>query len=210
MTGRRQNKLFQSIYRTVFRQLPTSSRPYHKAAFLLQLLDWSRHMFWYFSVFFLFLACIGNLWLIVYFIKSKGENPPFIASWGKPKKEIIWQADLFLKQNPHATTADLGCGSAGLLIPLAKKFPHHNFVGYEWDILPYMLAIYKTRNLPNITILYRDFFKEDLSLPFDFMLLRNQYWKEDWKKIKRWIAAKQLSHFRNFQIVSLGAKKKLP
>lgn len=120
-------------------------------------------MFLYFALFLFFLALLGNLWLVIYFIKSNGHNPPFIASLGKPKTEVIRQASLFLEQNSSAQTADLGCGSGSLLIPLAQKFPDHHFVGYEWDIIPYMLAIFKTRHLPNVTILYRDFFQEDLS-----------------------------------------------
>ena len=120
-------------------------------------------MFLYLAIFLFILACLFNLWLIFYFIKSNGKNPPFIASFGRPKQEVIKQAGLFINQNPQAKVADLGCGSGSLLIPLARQFPDTEFVGYEWDIIPYMLAVYKTRNLPNVTILYRDFFKEDLS-----------------------------------------------
>lgn len=120
-------------------------------------------MFLYLAIFLFILACLFNLWLIFYFIKSNGKNPPFIASFGRPKQEVIKQAGLFINQNPQAKVADLGCGSGSLLIPLARQFPDTEFVGYEWDITPYMLAVYKTRNLPNVTILYRDFFKEDLS-----------------------------------------------
>ena len=120
-------------------------------------------MFVYFSYFLFVLACILNIYLIVFFIKSKGELPPFIASVGAPKKAVIEQASAFLKQNPTAKIADLGCGSGSLLIPLAKQFPNHQFVGYEWDFVPYFLGKLKAHKLKNITYLRRDFFKEDLS-----------------------------------------------
>ena len=120
-------------------------------------------MFIYFSLFLFFLALLGNFWLVISFIRSHGQNPPFIASFGSPKAELLHQASLYLKQNPNILTADLGCGSGSLLIPLAKTFPKHKFIGYEWDIIPYMLAVLKTRHLPNITILHRNFFREDLS-----------------------------------------------
>ena len=110
-----------------------------------------------------------NIWLITRFIKSHGHNPPFIPSFGKLKTEIIKQASVFLAQHPKALTTDLGCGSGTLLIPLAKKFPDHLFVGYEWDIVPYTLARYKTRKLLNITILRGDFFQQDLS-KYDLVL----------------------------------------
>ena len=120
-------------------------------------------MYLYLSFFLFVLACLINIWLIFGFIKSKGHNPPFIVSFGNPKKEIIQQAELYLTQHPKAITVDLGCGSGSLLIPLAQKYPHYRFVGYEWDIIPYMLAIYKTRNMDNIKILYKNFFLENLS-----------------------------------------------
>ena len=61
-------------------------------------------MFFYFALFLFILACFFNLWLIIYFVKSRGLNPPFIASFGKPKKETIRQAALFLQQHPDAQT----------------------------------------------------------------------------------------------------------
>lgn len=120
-------------------------------------------MFLYFSYFLFILACILNIYLIAFFIKSKGELPPFIASVGAPKKAVIEQASAFLKQHPSAKIADLGCGSGSLLIPLAQKFPNHQFVGYEWDFIPYFWAKLKSHKIPNIKFLRRDFFKEDLS-----------------------------------------------
>ena len=120
-------------------------------------------MFLYFALFLFTVVLIINVWLVARFIKSRGHNPPFIPSFGKLKTEILSRASDFLAQHPEAITTDLGCGSGTLLIPLAKKFPNHQFVGYEWDIVPYVLATYKTKKLPNVTILRRDFFEEDLS-----------------------------------------------
>lgn len=119
-------------------------------------------MLFYFALFIFILACLFNLWLITCFIKSKGQNPPFIISFGRPKEEMIRQAASFLQQHPNAKTVDLGCGLANLLLPLAKQFPNHQFVGYEWSFFLHKWAVFRTRNLPNLKILRHDFFKTDL------------------------------------------------
>ncbi|MBR1778318.1 MAG: class I SAM-dependent methyltransferase [Alphaproteobacteria bacterium] len=58
---------------------------------------------------------------------------------------------------------DLGCGSGSLLIPLAQKFPQHHFIGYDWDKVPYFIAKFRSRKIPNIQLFNRNFMKENYS-----------------------------------------------
>ena len=120
-------------------------------------------MLLYLAVVFYILAFAYNIKLIIKFISCRGKEPPFISSFGQIKKEIIAEASDFLSKNPKISVTDLGCGTGCLLIPLAKKFSECKFVGYEYDVLPYLIAKIKTFYLPNVFIYKRNFFKENLS-----------------------------------------------
>ena len=60
---------------------------------------------------------------------------------------------------------DLGSGLGGLLVCLAERRPDSSFVGVESAPLLYVLAWLRTRFFPrpNLTLRYRNFWKEDLS-----------------------------------------------
>lgn len=58
---------------------------------------------------------------------------------------------------------DLGCGDGKVLLYLATKFPEATYIGIEYGILPYILAKINTRKYKNITILFKNFFKEELT-----------------------------------------------
>ena len=100
---------------------------------------------------------------VVKLIQCKGKEPPFISSFGQVKKEGLIEAEAFLKENPKIKVTDLGCGSGCLLTPLARKFKNSVFVGYEYDILPFLIAKFKSLFFKNMVVYKRDFFKADLS-----------------------------------------------
>ena len=54
---------------------------------------------------------------------------------------------------------DLGCGSGVLLLPLAKEFPQHEFIGLEWDIVPLTMGRIKALGLKNIKFVKGDYMK---------------------------------------------------
>ena len=101
--------------------------------------------------------------MVVKLVQCKGKEPPFISSFGQVKKEVLKEAEAFLRENPNIKVTDLGCGSGCLLTPLARKFKNSVFVGYEYDVLPYLIAKIKSLFFKNVIIYKRDFFKADLS-----------------------------------------------
>ncbi len=105
------------------------------------------------------LGCLTEIYFLITFIRSSfGKYPPFIISFGKAKNIVIYQAKRFLEQAPKSLHIyDLGCGSGSLLLPLAKEFSQHQFTGYEWDWLPYLIAKIRCRKYPNIKIIKADF-----------------------------------------------------
>ncbi|MBO4520254.1 MAG: methyltransferase [Alphaproteobacteria bacterium] len=107
-------------------------------------------------------ACVFTLYFFITYLRSGfGKYPPFVCSLGKAKKIVIQEAEKILQEKKDpVNVADLGCGSGSLLIPLAKKFPQHHFIGYDWDIVPYLIAKFRSRKLPNVHIYRRNFMKE--------------------------------------------------
>lgn len=94
------------------------------------------------------------------FNKEYRDCPPYVPSFGQEKKVIIAKVDEILKNSPESKTIiDPGCGTGTLLIMLAKKYPQHKFIGIEWGKIPYLICKFKSRNLPNISIVQNDMFK---------------------------------------------------
>lgn len=104
------------------------------------------------------------LWLCVvigklFFVKGYRDYPPFVPSFGQTKKlEFTKISKLLLESSAPMTILDPGCGTADLLIKLAKSFPQHSFIGIEWNKGLYKTAKMKSRKLTNITLLCQDMF----------------------------------------------------
>ncbi len=92
-----------------------------------------------------------------------GKYGPFVSSYGKLKEDILDEARAILKKAkmPFKVT-DLGCGSGALLLPLAKEFPNHEFIGLEWDSVPLTMGKIKAKlaGLKNIRFVKGDYMKE--------------------------------------------------
>lgn len=114
------------------------------------------------------LALIAGFGAIIYLVYQTysyircgcGKYGPFVSSYGKIKEDIIDKAREILKnsQKPLKIT-DLGCGSGALLIPLAKEFPEHEFIGLDWDVVPLMMGKIKSYGLKNIKFVKGDYMK---------------------------------------------------
>ncbi len=116
-------------------------------------------------VLFALLIGFGAIVYLIYQVYSYikcgcGKYGPFVSSYGKIKDDIIDEARQILKKSkkPMRVT-DLGCGSGVLLLPLAKEFPQHEFIGLEWDIVPLTMAKIKACGLKNIKFVKGDYMK---------------------------------------------------
>lgn len=145
----------------------------------------------YLTLIFAFAGCFLELYYIIAYIRSGfGKYPPFIASLGHTRKHMIEEAENFLKNKKDKTVVvDLGCGSGCLLIPLAKKFPQHTFIGYDWDYIPFGIAKFRCRKISNITLFRCSFMKvshknADLILYFGIMSLKEPLGKKLQSEIK--------------------------
>ncbi|MBE6463482.1 MAG: methyltransferase domain-containing protein [Alphaproteobacteria bacterium] len=93
-----------------------------------------------------------------------GKYGPFVSSYGKIKDDILDEARAILKKSKKKMrVTDLGCGSGVLLLPLAKEFPQHEFVGLEWDVVPLTMGKIKARGLKNISFVKGDYMKTNHS-----------------------------------------------
>lgn len=52
---------------------------------------------------------------------------------------------------------ELGCGWGSLVLTLARAFPDARIKGIELSPLPYWIARYRTRNMPNVSLKRGDF-----------------------------------------------------
>lgn len=85
---------------------------------------------------------------------------PFVAI---PQHAIRLLEESISIPEKECTIYDLGCGDGRVLCALANKFPHVQYIGIEYSWMPYLFAKISARAYKNITIKYKNFFKEDLS-----------------------------------------------
>ncbi|PLZ02124.1 hypothetical protein CY652_12170 [Burkholderia sp. WAC0059] len=71
---------------------------------------------------------------------------------------LLAQADL----PGQAVVYELGSGWGSLVVALAKAFPDARIRGIEWSPLPYWVARFRTRNLPNVRLTRANFYACDL------------------------------------------------
>ena len=109
-------------------------------------------------------ACVAEIYFVVAYARSGfGKYPPFFPSFGKMKKVCLAEArEVLAKADKPLKVIDLGCGSGSLIIPLAKEFPSHEFYGYDWDVVPFAIASFWARRIPNVQLFCADFTKVSL------------------------------------------------
>ena len=103
--------------------------------------------------------------VLLYFFINSGfmQNPPPVPTTGKVKTAMIDDVAKILAKRKNQTVMDLGSGWGTLLIPLAKKFPNHHFIGIEYGFVPYFISKFRTRKMHNIAFYRQDFWNTDIS-----------------------------------------------
>lgn len=124
----------------------------------------------------------------IYLTVSAGfmHSSPAVPSHGKVKKAIIEEASAMLKNTTGKTVIDLGSGWGTLLLPLAKRFPEHKFIGIERGFLPFKVSAWRARRLKNLSFRKQDFFETDIGeADIIFVFLLNSTMAKLTSKIKR-------------------------
>lgn len=103
--------------------------------------------------------------VFTYFTVSSGfmHSSPPVPSCGKVKDAMLNDVAEYLKDKDGKIVMDLGSGWGTLLLPLAKQFPQHTFVGIEYGCIPYMVSCLRAKRLKNIKFYRQDFFNTDIS-----------------------------------------------
>lgn len=123
-----------------------------------------------FGLFLMLLTIALEIYFIYAIVISKNcKYPPAFPSFGNMKKLSLDEARKVLSTQKNLRVVDLGCGTGTLLLPLAKEFPQHHFVGYDWDFFVIQIIKFKARNLKNVEIVQSNFMKADIS-SFDLLL----------------------------------------
>ena len=155
--------------------------------------------------------------IFIYLTVSAGfmHSSPAVPSHGKVKAAIIAEASSILKNKLPQTVMDLGSGWGTLLLPLAKEFPKHNFVGVERGFLPYWISVWRSRKLKNLIFLRQDFFETNISdADIIFVFLLNSTMSKLTAKIKNEMKSNSLVIANRFPMkdtqpykeVNLGSK----
>lgn len=139
----------------------------------------------------LLLVCLFVLLVslvFIYLTVSSGfmHTSPAVPSYGKVKNAVIEEAAAMLKDADNRTVMDLGSGWGTLLLPLAKRFPNHKFIGIERGFLPFYVSTWRARKLKNLTFQRQDFFLTDISeADIIFVFLLNSTMARLTSKIKQ-------------------------
>ena len=81
---------------------------------------------------------------------------PFLATKKKIIKKIIDELNI----NNNSCVYELGCGRAGFLKTLRKRYPKINLLGFEYALIPYLIARIQNSFLKTkLEIRRRDIFK---------------------------------------------------
>ena len=121
-----------------------------------------------FVIFLLFLVMLGvvavSIMGIYLLISSSFQKyAPPVRSSGRLKKMVLDEISQQLEKAPDGQKiVDLGSGWGTLLLPLAKKFPQHQFIGLERAFTPFHISCLRAHKIPNLQFVKKDFFMYDL------------------------------------------------
>jgi len=99
------------------------------------------------------------IWLCASLVHLILGDAPFVPVMDHALKPIVELLDL----DDASTFVEVGCGDGKVLVAASVKFPQVRMIGIERNLVPYLLARFKTRNLPNVEIVRQDIFTYDFS-----------------------------------------------
>jgi len=120
-----------------------------------------KHKFMIFPYVLIFVLFLFILFIFTSFLTPLFSKVPFVPVLGRIVNEIIFILDL----KDDSVLYDLGCGDGRVLFAAMKDFPNRSALGIERAPFPYICV--KIRQFfsrtKNVSIVYGDFFKLDLS-----------------------------------------------
>jgi len=162
--------------------------------------------------FFIMLAVFVVGIISVYFMVNSGcmRHAPPVPTSGKVKEAMIADMAEFLQKKNKQVIMDLGSGWGTLLLPLAKQFPKHQFIGIEYGCIPYWVSKLRSRKIKNLTFYRQNFFNSDISkADVIFMFLLSHLMKK--VSIKCLAEAKEgcLLYVNRFSIPNMKPEKEV-
>ena len=106
------------------------------------------------------LFLVGFLLLLLLNWNSFGERVPLYLTGSAGRREL---AQLLSERGEAFSFVDLGCGPAGTLLWLARRFPQAQFVGVETAPLSFLLARLRSLGQRNCRIHYRSLWRTELA-----------------------------------------------
>ena len=108
-------------------------------------------------------SMVGIVALYFMFNSKFMSSAPPVPTCGKVKESMIEDVAKIITKRKNQLVMDLGSGWGTLLLPLAKKFPNHHFVGIEYGYIPYYISKFRARKMKNVTFYRQNFFKADIT-----------------------------------------------
>lgn len=103
---------------------------------------------------------VGFVLVLLLNWNSIGERVPLYLTGARGRHEL---AALLARRTVPFRFIDLGCGPAGTLLWLSRRFPESQFVGVETAPLPFALAWLRSVPRRNCQIRYQNLWRSDLS-----------------------------------------------
>ncbi|MDQ0133842.1 2-polyprenyl-3-methyl-5-hydroxy-6-metoxy-1,4-benzoquinol methylase [Neorhizobium galegae] len=107
------------------------------------------------------LAAVSLVCLSLLFFHALTRVPSWPLAESEAADVVALLRDANLSRS--AVIYDLGCGWGSLLIALAKAFPDAHVRGVEISPFPCFVARLRTRYLPNVSVVGKNFYKCDLA-----------------------------------------------
>ncbi len=163
------------------------------------------------EIFIMLVISVVSIVFLYFMVNSKlMRHAPPVPSCGKVKTEMMHDVSKILSKRKNQVVMDLGSGWGSLLIPLAKEFPNHHFIGIEHGYIPYFVSKIRSKNIPNLTFIRENFFKSDISKAhIIFMFLLPHIMPKISAKCRKECSKGTLLYINRFQIPNFKPQRKV-